>query len=489
MYKMDELRRIRLDSQNLEEFVSSIGCIRGQSIFTDPGELPERIVAVGDIHGDLEALFSILLKSGIIDIGGKWIADNTFLVQTGDLFDKGRLKPALQSVGVAPATPGVVPYTVIDKNGIVQTITQGKNNFEFGEVGDELIILKFLCDLHQQATHPDKTFGNSRVLLCTGNHEFMNTSYYEYFSNTPRDEFARLVREGTNSEIQAEITKRRVNGPNGLPLQLHSWSDESDNRSLLSGFTGISNTITHQYAHPMDAVLFGGPDFTIRQEIFRHGSGYLAKKLACILNVVVVVGDFMFSHGGVSPVNLQSINHVSELQRINDLFRDYLMGSPTDPDEIERYFSSQSSILWNRSLGKEYPTTKDDMQVCDNTLELVKTKLKRPNLNIVVGHDVQGTCMDPTADADRSVPRVRFVWDRTNPDSSISKCITLPTVWCKNRIYRIDTAISRMNNAPDFRSPPEGRLNSLIIDLNPDGSKKKVLAMNGILGLHPPIQR
>jgi hypothetical protein len=489
---MDDLRRTRLTSQNLEEFVSSIGCIRGQSIFINDGEIPERVVAIGDIHGDLEALFSILLKSGIIDIGGKWIAANTFLVQTGDLFDKGRLKPALQSVGVAPARPGVVPYNVIDKNGIVQTITSGKNNFEFGEVGDELIILKFLCDLHQQATHPDKPFGNSRVLLCTGNHEFMNTAYYDYFSNTPKEEVARLVREGTSSEIQAEITKRRVKGPDGFPLILSSHS-EIENRQILNNFVGINNTIDHQYAHPMDAMLFGGPDFLIRQEIFRHGSGYLAKKLACILNAVVVVGDFLFSHGGISPVNLQTINDVRELQHINDIFRDYLMGSPTDPDEIERYFSSQSSILWNRSLGKEYPTTQadgDDAQVCDNTLQLVETKLKRPNLNIVVGHDVQGTCMDPIADADRSVPRVRFVWNRTNRhDGSISTCITLPTVWCKDRIYRIDTAISRMNNAPDFRSPPEGRLNSLIIDLNPDGSKKKVLAMNGILGLRRPIQR
>lgn len=486
---MDELRRTRLNSQNLEAFVSSIGCIRGQSIFTDPGDLPERVVAIGDIHGDLEALFSILLKSGIIDIGGKWIAANTFLVQTGDLFDKGRLKPALQSVGVAPARREVVPYTVIDKHGNVQTITRGKNNFEFGEVGDELIILKFLCDLHQQATRPDKPFGNSRVLLCTGNHEFMNTSHYDYFSNTPKEEVARLVLEGSNPEIQAEITKRRIKGPDGLPLKLSSHS-EIDNERILNHYVGIHNTIEHQYAHPMDAVLFGGPDFPIRQEIFRHGSGYLAKKLACILNVVVVVGDFIFSHGGISWVNLQPINNVNELQRVNDLFRDYLLGNPTDPDEIERYFSSHSSILWNRSLGKEYPTTGEDMQVCDDTLDMVRLKLRRPNLNIVVGHDMQSTCMDPIADADRSVPRVRYVWNRTNPgDGSISTCITLPTVWCNNRIYRIDTGISRMNNAPDFRSPAEGRLNSLIIDLNHDGSKKNVSAMNGILGLQPPIQR
>jgi hypothetical protein len=479
---MDELRKTRLNVQNLEEYISSIQCIRGQSIFINPDELPERIVAIGDIHGDLEALFSILLKSGIIDINGKWIAVNTFLVQTGDIFDKGRLKPPLQSVGepqsiIQQSGQRFIPYSVIDKHGNAQTISMGvKNNFEFGEVGDELIILKFLTDLHQQAT---TKFGNSRVLLCSGNHEFMNTSVYEYFSDTPSEEVERIVQEGTNPEIQAEINKRRIRN---FVLS----ADVVQNRASLSKYTGISHNIDHQYPHPMDTVLFGGPEFPLRREIFRHGSGYLARKLACILNVIVVVGDFIFSHGGISPVNLRSINDISELQTINDIFRDYLLGNPTNPDDIERYFTSDSSILWNRNLGKELAP---DRWVCQNILEFMKNKLHRPNLNIVVGHDIQGTCIDPIADADRSLPRVRIAWNRPNADGSVSKCITLPTVWCNNQIYRIDTGISRMNNSPDYRTPNEGNLNSLIIDLNPDGSKKNVSAMNGILGLHAPIRR
>lgn len=486
---MDELRKTHLNVQNLEEYISSIQCIRGQSIFINPDELPERIVAIGDIHGDLEALFSILLKSGIIDIRGKWIAVNTFLVQTGDIFDKGRLKPPLQSVGLPPQSvqqsgPRFVPYDIIDNHGNVQTLSSMgvKNNFEFGEVGDELIILKFLTDLHVQATNPANKLGNSRVLLCTGNHEFMNTSLYEYFSDTPTKEVERIVREGTNVEIQAEFDKRRVMN------FIAPSSDVVLNRASLSKYIGIHHNIDHQYAHPMDAVLFGGPEFPIRQEIFRHGSGYLARKLACILNVIVVVGDFLFSHGGISPVNLRSINDISELQTINDIFRDYLLGNPTNPDDIERYFTNDASILWNRNLGKEYPS-QADRSVCQNILEFMKNTLHRPNLNIVVGHDIQGTCIDPIADADRSIPRARIAWNRPNPDGSITKCTTLPTVWCNNQIYRIDTGISRMNNSPDYRAPNEGTLNSLIIDLNPDGSKKNVSAMNGILGLQAPIRR
>jgi hypothetical protein len=46
-----------------------------------------------------------------------------------------------------------------------------------------------------------------------------------------------------------------------------------------------------------------------------------------------------------------------------------------------------------------------------------------------------------------------------------------------------------MNNSPDYRNTNDGLINSLIIELNPDGSKKKVMAMNGLIGLQTPIQK
>jgi len=485
---MDELRRVPLTPDNLEKYVSEINCINGQSIFINPDELPERIVTIGDIHGDLEALFIILLKSGIIDMNGRWIAVNTFLVQTGDIFDKGRLKPPLQSVGQTPLRNRIVPYNIIDKYGNVQTLdnSTGNHNFDFGEVGDELVIIKFLTDLHIQATASGHKFGRSRVLLCTGNHEFMNTSQFDYFSDTPIEEVERILQEGTLDEIQTELNKRRVKDVYGAPVILSIYQSPSQQRDILKPYIGINNILPSQYAHPMDAVLFGGPGFPVRREIFKHGSGYLARKLSCILNVIVVIGDFIFSHGGISSVNLNTINDIREIQNINDIFRDYLLGNPTNPDDIERYFVSESSILWNRNLGKEHEL---NSSVCQNILAFVRDRLHRPNLNMVVGHDIQGTCIDARADADRSIPRVRNAWNRTNPDGTIDRCTVLPTVWCNNQIYRIDTGMSRMNNCADYRTPNEGMLNSLIIELNPDGSKKSVNAMNGLIGIQQPIKK
>lgn len=47
--------------------------------------VPKRVVAVGDVHGDLVALSSILLERGLINRKGRWTGGKTHLVLNGDL--------------------------------------------------------------------------------------------------------------------------------------------------------------------------------------------------------------------------------------------------------------------------------------------------------------------------------------------------------------------------------------------------------------------
>ena len=48
-----------------------------------------RIVAVGDVHGDYENFVQVLRDAGIINRRRNWVADDTHLVQLGDLPDRG----------------------------------------------------------------------------------------------------------------------------------------------------------------------------------------------------------------------------------------------------------------------------------------------------------------------------------------------------------------------------------------------------------------
>lgn len=49
----------------------------------------KRIIAIGDIHGDFDALLKALYIGKVIDMKGKWIGGDTHVVQVGDLLDKG----------------------------------------------------------------------------------------------------------------------------------------------------------------------------------------------------------------------------------------------------------------------------------------------------------------------------------------------------------------------------------------------------------------
>ena len=49
----------------------------------------QRVVAVGDVHGDVHQLVNVLQAAGVIDRKNKWTGGKTHLVQTGDVLDRG----------------------------------------------------------------------------------------------------------------------------------------------------------------------------------------------------------------------------------------------------------------------------------------------------------------------------------------------------------------------------------------------------------------
>lgn len=54
-----------------------------------PPPFAQRIVAVGDLHGDVDAALAVLAMAGLVDAAGTWVGGDTILVQTGDTTDRG----------------------------------------------------------------------------------------------------------------------------------------------------------------------------------------------------------------------------------------------------------------------------------------------------------------------------------------------------------------------------------------------------------------
>ena len=49
----------------------------------------DRVVAIGDLHGDYGQYIEVMKSAGLIDNSGKWSGGKTHLVQTGDITDRG----------------------------------------------------------------------------------------------------------------------------------------------------------------------------------------------------------------------------------------------------------------------------------------------------------------------------------------------------------------------------------------------------------------
>ena len=106
-----------------------------------------RVVAIGDIHGNLDGFVTILRHAGITDANGRWIAGNTILVQTGDYTDRG---PNVRAV------------------------------------------MDLLMSLEQQATAAGGRMvvllGNHEVMNMVGNHQDVTPAIYATFADAGSDE-------------------------------------------------------------------------------------------------------------------------------------------------------------------------------------------------------------------------------------------------------------------------------------------------------------
>jgi len=75
----------------------------GQNVFSGV----ERIVAVGDVHGDYEQFVTVLRQAGVIDGRARWTGGRTHLVQTGDVLDRGPDSRKVMELLIALAPPAL----------------------------------------------------------------------------------------------------------------------------------------------------------------------------------------------------------------------------------------------------------------------------------------------------------------------------------------------------------------------------------------------
>jgi len=246
-------------------------------------------VAIGDLHGDVDATRAALRLAGAIDDSERWIGGTLTVVQTGDQLDRG---------------------------------------------DDEREILDLFARLAAAAPA-----AGGQVIALNGNHEVMNVQG-DYRYVTP---------------------------------------------GAIGDFTGVRPRAPQAGAAP--------PQFEDRAAAFLPGGAY-ARALA-ERDVIAVVGDSVFVHGGVSPEHVRF-----GIERINRETEAWMLGEVRGAPEA---LASESSPIWMRDYSQD-PVSPDTCRALGEVLSALGVR------RMVVGHTVQ--------------------------KSGISSA-------CDDRVYRIDVGLSR----------------------------------------------
>ncbi|CAK0766706.1 hypothetical protein CVIRNUC_003386 [Coccomyxa viridis] len=160
------------------------------------------------------------------------------------------------------------------------------------------------------------------------------------------------------------------------------------------------------YVSPKGLAHFGGA--VQRAQAFKPGNEW-ANYLAEHRFTVLKVGPFLFVHGGVTPKIVDKYT----IPQINAMVREYLRGRLPWNANLQGLLESNDSLLWNRSLAGPRP----NVQKLDHCLQKWNCKA------VMIGH------------------------------TPVEK-ISTPDGPCRNKIWRVDSGISRAisgGNAPISR--------------------------------------
>lgn len=153
----------------------------------------ERIIVIGDIHGDWKALIKSLRLGKVIDHHNKWIGGKTHVVQVGDLLDR-----------------------------------KGRGSRASSDEKSEAKILKFLFRL-QKSTH-------DQVHILLGNHELMNVmGNFKYVSAMGMEDF-----DGKRKSELApggKTSKKMACNTNSI-IKIGSW---------IFSHAGVSSNLSSKY--------------------------------------------------------------------------------------------------------------------------------------------------------------------------------------------------------------------------------------------------
>uniref|UniRef100_A0A7S3QZA2 Calcineurin-like phosphoesterase domain-containing protein n=1 Tax=Dunaliella tertiolecta TaxID=3047 RepID=A0A7S3QZA2_DUNTE len=302
----------------------------------------ERVIAVGDLHGDFKKTQRAFRLAGLTDENDRWVGGNTVCVQVGDILDRG---------------------------------------------DNEIQICYFLERLQAQALK-----AGGKLYVLNGNHEVMTImGNTRYSSPGASVEIARWQQWQKFAE-DLKSRCRTCNSSSSSSSQDPNTSNGSSEKGG-GGLDGLSFP-----ASPSPALLAQqgspGSQHFLRVWAFQPGS-VLTRRFFANHPTVLQVGSTVFVHGGVLP------EHVSHgFEKINRETRRWMLGEQALPSgvaaslagaasgkssrEAPSFLRGASAIVWAR----DYSAEQEAHCECDKLKQVLESLPGASRM--VMGHTIQG---------------------------------------------------------------------------------------------------
>jgi len=171
----------------------------------------------------------------------------------------------------------------------------------------------------------------------------------------------------------------------------------------------------------------------------------ISKKMSCTRSTVLIIGDYLFVHGGIA----KDLAHRLKIIDVNSLIRKYLYGSLIRSDDLDKLLeSSKLSPLWYRKLAY---IPEDDLYGNQNNqcLNLFDPTIREFN-------QLNG----PTISSEPTIQIKGMVIGHTPQFTVFGKGITTA---CNNRILRVDIGAS---GAFDKFAPRNSSREPQVVEIN-----------------------
>lgn len=308
-----------------------------------PTILPEakRIIAIGDIHGDMKLVIDSLIISKVI-VPVKNETPNSVSVRL-KINKEGKLINRFKTYYYQWCGGKTIVVQIGDQNDSCRPINGSCDHIQ-NDTPDDIPIMMFFTRLHELAL---KSEGGVYSLI--GNHEIMNINGdLRYVSKSNINKFRNYT---------DPITKKKYTG------------------------TPEQNFI----------------------QAFKNGNEY-ANLIGCTRQSVLIVGDFLFIHAGINQKFLENFRGRDELQRLNNIVKNWIITKIdelerkriVDPQLEELLHHAENSPFWMRVLGnlQEHLPATDPLcrELVDPIIEAYKIK------GMIIGHTPQSSGINQTCD-------------------------------------------------------------------------------------------